>query len=464
MRYLKWLEYDVRVFNVGQLRRAVARAKLRTDGLVEDHTASFFDPNNPKAYQQRSALANECLEQLISFLKKGGNVGLHDATNTTRARRQEIADRVAREPNLRLVFLESICTDPAVIAANVAVKVRSNDPDYANMNPEAAKRDFLARIQNYEDAYESVNADETESHLSYCKIYDVGRQVVTNKIEGYLESRIAYYLMNLHLTPRNIFFSRHGESEFNVQGKIGGDADLSERGWAYARALPDLIKGHIGEDTPLTVWHSTLRRTAQTASFLPYPKLAWKSLDELDAGVCDSMTYEEIQKYFPEDASSRDEDKFNYRYRGGESYRDVVVRLEPIIMELERQENILIIGHQAILRCIYAYFQSKTQEELPYIKVPLHTVIQLTPKAYGCDEVRYKLPIEAVDTYRPKGLASEEGRQGQGSAEKVSSTSDQAPVKGPDTTQDWDVTNAATRLPPSQQRQNGAEIETIAVQ
>lgn len=31
---------------------------------------------------------------------------------------------------------------------------------------------------------------------------------------------------------------------------------------------------------------------------------------------------------------------------GGESYRDVVVRLEPVIMELERQENILIIGHQ----------------------------------------------------------------------------------------------------------------------
>ena len=33
-------------------------------------------------------------------------------------------------------------------------------------------------------------------------------------------------------------------------------------------------------------------------------------------------------------------------YQGGESYRDVVVRLEPVIMELERQENILIIGHQ----------------------------------------------------------------------------------------------------------------------
>ena len=31
---------------------------------------------------------------------------------------------------------------------------------------------------------------------------------------------------------------------------------------------------------------------------------------------------------------------------GGESYRDIIIRLEPVIMELERQENILIIGHQ----------------------------------------------------------------------------------------------------------------------
>jgi broad specificity phosphatase PhoE len=43
------------------------------------------------------------------------------------------------------------------------------------------------------------------------------------------------------------------------------------------------------------VWTSTLKRTIQTAGYLPYPKLTWKSLDELDAGVCDGMTYGEIE-------------------------------------------------------------------------------------------------------------------------------------------------------------------------
>lgn len=59
-------------------------------------------------------------------------------------------------------------------------------------------------------------------------------------------------------------------------------------------------------------------------------------------------------------------------------------------MDLERQGNILIIGHQAILRCIYAYFMNYNQEDLPYIKIPLHTVIELSPRAYVCDERRYK--------------------------------------------------------------------------
>lgn len=43
-------------------------------------------------------------------------------------------------------------------------------------------------------------------------------------------------------------------------------------------------------------------------------------------------------------------------------------------------------------RCIisYAYFHDLPQADLPYIKIPLHTVIKLTPKAYGCDEERYE--------------------------------------------------------------------------
>lgn len=226
--------------------------------------------------------------------------------------RASVEARVTRERGIVVVFIESVCDDPTVIAANVALKVSSGDPDYANTSREEAKLDFLRRIKQYEAIYQTIS----ESHLSYLKIINVGSQVILNRINGYLQSRIAFYLMNLHLKPRSIFFSRHGESQFNVEGKIGGDSSLSSRGMKYARALPDLITDNIG-NAPLTVsiihpsvsthhsngitshkvWTSTLQRTIQTGQFLPYNKLTWKSLDELDAGVCDVMTYEEIEVF-----------------------------------------------------------------------------------------------------------------------------------------------------------------------
>ena len=45
----------------------------------------------------------------------------------------------------------------------------------------------------------------------------------------------------------------------------------------------------------------------------------------------------------------------------------------------------MLIAHQAVLRGILAYFLDKPLSELPYIKVPLHTLIKITPVASGCE-------------------------------------------------------------------------------
>lgn len=105
---------------------------------------------------------------------------------------------------MSVIFLESVCNDPAVITANVALKVSSGDPDYKNLPREEAECDFLRRIKEYEAVYETI----TEPHLSYLRITDVGNEVTLSRINGYLQSRIAFYLMNLHVKPRNIFLSR----------------------------------------------------------------------------------------------------------------------------------------------------------------------------------------------------------------------------------------------------------------
>lgn len=392
-RYLRWLSIPARTFNVGNYRRHDA----------PQPTADFFDMNNAEGERKRRAAAEAAVADMLQWFKSGGVVGILDATNSTKERRQWVMDTVSAE-GIEVIFVESKCDDEALIMANIR-DVKTTSPDYKGQDPEAAALDFRNRIRNYEKIYKSIDEDGDENDYTYLKIMDVGKRVVINRIQDYLQSRIVYYLINLHIRPRSVWLSRHGESMLNLEGRIGGDAALSYRGEEYARKLPDLVRQSVGDDRPLTVWTSTLKRTIATARHLPkhYNQLQWKALDELDAGVCDGLTYQEIKDRFPDDFAARDEDKYNYRYRGGESYRDVVIRLEPIIMELERSEDILIISHQAVIRCIYAYFMQKDQEDSPWLPVPLHTLIKLTPRAYGTDEEKTSANIKAVSTWRGKG-------------------------------------------------------------
>lgn len=112
-------------------------------------------------------------------------------------------------------------------------------------------------------------------------------------------------------------------------------------------------------------------------------------------------------------------------------------------MALERQENVLVICHQAIMRCLLSYFLDKSAgeyysshkhslpvswsnclvitlqfvinllitnfslvlvapDEMPYLKCPLHTVLKLTPVAYGCKVESIYLNVEAVNTHRDR--------------------------------------------------------------
>ncbi|XP_041429154.1 6-phosphofructo-2-kinase/fructose-2,6-bisphosphatase isoform X3 [Xenopus laevis] len=339
-RYLNWIGIPTKVFNVGQYRREAVQTYKNYE---------FFHPDNQEAMKIRKQCALSALRDADKYLtQEEGQVAVFDATNTTRERRSLIL-QFAKERVFKAFFIESICDDPDIIAENI-MEVKLSSPDYKDCDREKVVEDFLKRIDCYSMYYQPLH-DDLDSSLSYIKIFNVGSRYLVNKVQDHIQSRAVYYLMNIHVTPRSIYLSRHGESELNLSGRIGGDSGLSTRG---------------------------------------------------KQGVCEELTYEEIQENFPEEFALRDQDKYRYRYPKGESYEDLVQRLEPVIMELERQENVLVICHQAVMRCLLAYFLDKSAEELPYLKCPLHTVLKLTPVAYGCKVESIYLNVEAVNTHREK--------------------------------------------------------------
>lgn len=67
-------------------------------------------------------------------------------------------------------------------------------------------------------------------NLSFIQIMNVGQRFLVNRVQDYIQSKIVYYLMNIHVHSRCIYLCRHGESQHNIEGLIGGDSELSARG------------------------------------------------------------------------------------------------------------------------------------------------------------------------------------------------------------------------------------------
>ncbi|MEE6481658.1 hypothetical protein FKM82_012929 [Ascaphus truei] len=396
-RYLNWIGVPTKVFNVGEYRREAVRHYSSYD---------FFRSDNEDAMKVRKQCALAALRDVKSYLtEEGGQIAVFDATNTTRERRGMI-NHFAKENGFKVFFIESVCDDPSVVATNV-MEVKLSSPDYRDCNSRDALDDFMKRINCYKASYQPLDPDNFDRELSMITVIDVGRRFLVNKVQDHIQSKIVYYLMNIHVQPRTIYLCRHGESEFNLQGKIGGDSGLSHRGKKFAVALKKFVEEQNLKD--LKVWTSQLKRSIQTAEALSLPYEQWKALNEIDAGVCEEMTYDEIKDVYPEEFALRDQDKYYYRYPSGESYQDLVQRLEPVIMELERQENVLVICHQAVMRCLLAYFLDKSADEMPYLKCPLHTVLKLTPVAYGCRVESISLHVDAVNTHRERTEETKKG-------------------------------------------------------
>lgn len=392
-RYLEWLGYRSRVFNIGEYRR---------ERVGAEQPSSFFDPDNAEGKAARERCARDALADMLGFFRAGGHAAVYDGTNSTVERRDMIESYLREHApsvgSVELVWVESVCNDADLVRRNI-MATKTTSPDYATFaDREAAAADFRQRIAMYEKAYEPVSGDSQ----SYVRLTDCGRQVTTNNIQGYLPTRIVFFLMNLRsIGKKPIFFSRHGESVYNTVGRLGGDTPLTERGAGYAERLgrwiaarPEVRERPGGR---LPVWCSCLQRTVLTASRVGCAEelVQWHSLNEIDSGTCDGMTYAEVEAKYPHEFHLRAADKLNYRYPEGESYRDLILRLEPVIFELERLDGpILVVAHQAVLRCLLGYFMSVEIEELPHLKVPLHTVLRLVPASYGCEVETFRLETE----------------------------------------------------------------------
>ncbi|PIL23541.1 hypothetical protein GSI_14854 [Ganoderma sinense ZZ0214-1] len=392
-RYLRWTGVKTAVVSLGDYRRKVLGGAQK---LPPDYFT--LGEKSPETIALREKVMEGCEQLIWDFFNSGGQVVIYDANNGTAVRRNAVAEKFDKA-GIHVVMLESSCDNEDLILSNIR-SVKISSPDYRGWDPEKAVADYYSRIKDHERHYEPVE----ETTWPFIRIINVGEKIMVNNIHGYLQSRIVFFLMNIHNRFRTIYFARSGQSL--IEHSYKADSDLSPGGWEYAERLKEFVlerrakslesRGIDPTERRLVIWTSARRRSHHTAwPFLthtasdPSPPARVKvverpQMSEINPGVWDGLSPEQVRKYYPDEWVRFVHDPYAYRAPRAESYHDLCVRLEPTLIELERErEDLLIIGHASVIRCILAYLIGLPASEIPAIEVARGDLIEVVPTSYG---------------------------------------------------------------------------------
>lgn len=368
------------IFNNGDVRRAMLG--------VASADPEFYNPGNATGRETREHIALRNMEAARDFLAAGGEVAILDATNASRARRQAIEAFLTDHP---VLFVECVNEDPLLLDACIRRKCRL--PEFRDVGEDAALESFLRRISYYESIYSPVGEAGAERYW-ICVDATANRILAESPCDG-----SPYYpaIRDILVSTwvRCLYLARHGQTSFNVEGRIGGDPLLTNKGLAQAGALA----AHMQEKNIPWLFTSTRRRSHQTAAPLLAGRpdanvMALREFDEIWAGECEGMRYEEIRSQRPDVTKGRNADKYGYAYPGGESYamlRERVRRGMRRALFLAADSPLMIVGHQAINRIILSLFLLQRSEDIPYIYIPQNQYyhISTTPRRKLFELVRF---------------------------------------------------------------------------
>lgn len=346
-----------RIFNNGDLRRR----------LIKKDTSypEFYDPDNYEAATFREKIALININRAKKFLEHGGDVAILDATHVSRKRRQRVIGLLKDHP---ILFIECVNMDPMILEASIERKTTL--PEFTHLSKAEARKSFKERIRYYERIYSPLSKE-----TNYVRLDTLNNRIEEEEIKGSIPfyDRLRDFLVTDSV--KNLFLIRHGETYFNLENRIGGDSSLTETGVAQARALS---KTFSSRKIPF-IFTSEKKRTIQTAEPIKALQskcsiIGLKEFNEIDSGVCECMSYEEINRKMPEIYHARKLDKYNYIYPQGEGYvsmkKRVYLGIKKALYLSGNASNIMIIGHRAVNRMILSHFLYKRQEDVPYIYVP----------------------------------------------------------------------------------------------
>jgi 2,3-bisphosphoglycerate-dependent phosphoglycerate mutase len=166
-------------------------------------------------------------------------------------------------------------------------------------------------------------------------------------------------------TVTKICLVRHGETNWNAEGRIQGQLDipLSEVGLAQARA----VARALARESFDVIYASDLMRVTQTAepaaTRLALPVRLNPALRERHYGIFETLTYDDAKLRHPELFARFKAREVDFDFVSGESLRAFSARAIACFTEIVNAhagKQILIFTHGGVLEMIYCHVKRLT--------------------------------------------------------------------------------------------------------
>lgn len=181
-----------------------------------------------------------------------------------------------------------------------------------------------------------------------------------------------------------IFVARHGETEFNREGRYNGvtESHLTAKGVEEARRNGRALRPEVVALTDLRFVSSPLGRAQQTARIIREELgLIEAAIDleerltEISFGEWEGLTREEIESRFPGELDKRRQNKWTYRFPGGESYAMVAQRAGAWLSEV--RGPVIAVTHGAVYKVLRGLYAGLPEQEIGALDEPQDVLFKL---------------------------------------------------------------------------------------
>ncbi|WP_298962054.1 histidine phosphatase family protein [uncultured Methylobacterium sp.] len=181
------------------------------------------------------------------------------------------------------------------------------------------------------------------------------------------------------MTRPVLYFVRHGETEWNAQGRLQGQRDtpLNARGIGQAAEAGRRLGYLVGEGRDgLAYVASPLERTRHTMEGLrtalgldPAAYATDPRLVEIGFGAWEGLTWGDLRRDDPGRMAERDRDRWHYRPPGeeAESYEMVLARIRPVLDGLTGPT--VMVAHGGVARAVMVGLGLVSREEAPHLEI-----------------------------------------------------------------------------------------------